>query len=151
MKTTQSISFALVCSIAGCFAQATPAQNQPAREISAAGYVIRPLDVLSIRVLKQDRLTGLIPVRPDGTIAMASPVGEFKAVGLTIDQLQEAVTERLKEFLNGPIVSIHLVTKTEPTQNQGIGKTPQSGGGNLGLRCFTRRGGEAVAPPLCRP
>lgn len=72
-------------------------------------YVIGAEDVLYIHVWKEEALTRTVPVRMDGMISLPL-VQEIKAEGLTPDQLKEALTRRLKEFIEDPNV---FVTVTE--------------------------------------
>jgi len=68
-------------------------------------YVIGPMDVLIVKVWNQVNLSGPVDVGPDGLISM-SLIGQVKADGLTAKQLEEALTQRLKEFLNSPEVNV---------------------------------------------
>jgi polysaccharide export outer membrane protein len=65
-------------------------------------YVIGPLDVLTIKVWNQPNLSGALSVGPDGMLSMQL-IGEVKADGLTIGQLRDVITQRLKECcVNNP-------------------------------------------------
>ncbi len=68
-------------------------------------YVIGPEDVLYIHVWREDALSRTVPVRMDGNISLPI-VNEIKAAGLTPLQLKEALTMRLKEFIESPTVSV---------------------------------------------
>jgi polysaccharide export outer membrane protein len=68
-------------------------------------YVIGPMDVLIVKVWNQANLSGPADVGPDGMISM-SLIGQVKADGLTARQLEEVLTQRLKEFLNSPEVNV---------------------------------------------
>jgi len=72
-------------------------------------YVIGAEDVLSIHVWKEDALTRQVPVRSDGKISLPL-IDEVQAAGLTPLQLKEALTLRLKEFIDNPSVSV-IVTE----------------------------------------
>jgi len=82
-------------------------KNQPQGEVAADSdqYVIGPEDVLSIHVWREDALSRTVPVRMDGNISLPL-IQEIKAVGLTPLQLKEALTKRLKEFIEAPDVSV---------------------------------------------
>jgi len=68
-------------------------------------YVIGPEDVLYIHVWREDALSRTVPVRMDGNISLPL-IQEIKAAGLTPLQLKEALTKRLKEFIESPDVSV---------------------------------------------
>jgi polysaccharide export outer membrane protein len=71
-------------------------------------YVIGPEDVLYIHVWKEEALSRTIPVRTDGKISLPL-VDDVQAAGLTARQLKDALTKRLKEFLENPNVSVTVV------------------------------------------
>jgi protein involved in polysaccharide export with SLBB domain len=72
----------------------TLASAPPAR---AAGRVLTPMDVVSIRVLEDPDLNTTTRVEPDGTINFPY-VGRIKAAGLTEDQLERKIEKRLVEL-----------------------------------------------------
>jgi polysaccharide export outer membrane protein len=83
-----------------------PAEKAEANAASAKKpYVIGPMDVLVVKVWNQANLSGPVDVGPDGMISMPL-IGELKADGLTARQLEDALGQRLKEFLNTPEVNV---------------------------------------------
>ena len=63
-------------------------------------------DILAISVYGEPDLNlGDIPIRMDGKISFPL-VGDVDAAGLTVDQLKEDLTEKLKEFILNPKVSV---------------------------------------------
>jgi len=68
-------------------------------------YIIGPEDVLYIHVWREDALSRTVPVRMDGNISLPI-IQEIKAAGLTPLQLKESLTNRLKEFIESPNVSV---------------------------------------------
>lgn len=63
-------------------------------------------DVLSITVYDEADLSiDAIPVRPDGKISFPL-VGDVQAEGLTVDELANSLTERLRRYVLAPKVSI---------------------------------------------
>lgn len=68
-------------------------------------YIIGKEDVLEISVWKSPELSLSIIVRPDGLISLPL-IGEVRADGRTPKELKEELQERLKEFKQGPVVSI---------------------------------------------
>jgi polysaccharide export outer membrane protein len=71
-------------------------------------YVIGPEDVLYIHVWREDALSRTVPVRMDGNISLPI-IHDIKAAGLTPLQLKEALTKRLKEFIESPNVSVTVM------------------------------------------
>ena len=71
-------------------------------------YVIGPEDVLYIHVWREDALSRTVPVRVDGNISLPL-VHELKAAGLTPLKLKENLTERFKEFIENPNVSVTVM------------------------------------------
>jgi polysaccharide export outer membrane protein len=77
-------------------------------------YQVGPNDVLSIVVWKQpDISAGQIPVRPDGRISLPL-AGEIEVSGLTARQIKEVVTERLKEYVTEPNVTVMVLQVNYP-------------------------------------
>ncbi len=68
-------------------------------------YVIGPEDILNIYVWKEETLSRTVPVRVDGKISLPL-VNEIQAAGLTPQQLQEMIAQRLKDFVADPVVSV---------------------------------------------
>ncbi len=71
------------------------------------GYIIGPGDVLFISVWENPDLTQQVIVRPDGKISFPL-VDEVQAQGLTIPELDRVMTQKLKEVIRYPDVSISL-------------------------------------------
>ncbi len=71
-------------------------------------YIIGPEDVLSIYVWKEDSLTTKLPVRLDGKISLPL-VDDVQAAGLTPLQLKEALTNKLKGFIDNPTVTVTVM------------------------------------------
>ena len=68
-------------------------------------YIIGPEDVLEITVWKNQDLSKVVAVRPDGRISLPL-IGEVTAVGRTPAQLTEEISAKLKEYKENPQVSI---------------------------------------------
>ena len=68
-------------------------------------YVIGPEDVLYIQVWKEEALTRTVPVRSDGMISLPL-INEVQASGLTPLQLRERLTEKFKDFVDNPTVTV---------------------------------------------
>jgi polysaccharide export outer membrane protein len=83
---------------------ASPAAPAPIVESSDA-FRIGPEDVLDVQVWKNDELSRVVPVRPDGMISLPL-VNDIRASGLTAVELRQAITQRLSEFVPSPEVSV---------------------------------------------
>jgi len=68
---------------------------------------IQRSDVLRISVWKETDLPILVTVRPDGFIAMPL-VNEIKVAGLTVQQVQTLVVERLEHWIANPDVTVSI-------------------------------------------
>lgn len=68
-------------------------------------YVIEPEDGLHVAVFKEPDLTMSLPVRPDGKISMPL-IGDVQAAGLTPAQLAASITEKLKQYVAHPYVTV---------------------------------------------
>jgi polysaccharide export outer membrane protein len=90
--------------------QAAPAAAQPAAPAAGitaddASYVIGVDDVLSINVWKEPDVSRLVPVRSDGKISLPL-VGEVDAGGKTPKALKAEITEKLKNYISEPEVTV---------------------------------------------
>ncbi len=70
-----------------------------------AHYIIGAEDSLQITVWKEPTLSGTVPVRPDGRISIVL-LGDMQASGITPMQLAADITQRLKKYVQDPIVSV---------------------------------------------
>lgn len=111
-----SVSIVVACTLsAGEQAPNGPAPEQQRVESvtsvlpsSPEAYLLGPEDSLSIRVLDAEELgTAPYPIDLRGYVNVPR-VGQIKAAGLTINQLQTIVVERLKEYIQNPVVSISV-------------------------------------------
>jgi polysaccharide biosynthesis/export protein len=68
-------------------------------------YRIGPEDVLAVSVWKNDAMSRVVPVRPDGMISMPL-LDDVKAAGLTPMELRDLIAKRLTEFVPSPAVSV---------------------------------------------
>jgi polysaccharide export outer membrane protein len=71
-------------------------------------YIIGPEDVLLIYVWREEAFTKTLPVRTDGKISLPL-LDDIQAVGLTPLQLKEALTDKLKDFVESPIVTVTVM------------------------------------------
>ncbi len=78
---------------------AAPTVNAP------GDYRIGVNDVVDISVWKEPELSRTVPVRPDGKISLPL-IGELVAEGKTAVELDDLITNKLKEFLARPGVTV---------------------------------------------
>jgi polysaccharide export outer membrane protein len=70
-------------------------------------YIIGAEDVLEITVWRNADLSKVVQVRPDGRVSMPI-IRDIVAVGKTPSQLAEEMTNKLKEYVQNPVVAISL-------------------------------------------
>lgn len=68
-------------------------------------YVIGPLDSLNVFVWRNPELTTTVTVRPDGRITVPL-IDDLPATGQTPTQLARAIEEKLKTYIQNPVVSV---------------------------------------------
>ena len=68
-------------------------------------YRIGPEDVLEIMVWKNADLSRTVTVRPDGKVSLPL-IGDIQAIGLSTEELKSLVTQRLKDYIATPEVSV---------------------------------------------
>ena len=91
---------------AGSSAKASqPASRREAAPIDNKTYIIGESDILDIDVWKEKEVSKEVPVRPDGKISLPL-IGQIQASGLTPLQLQDNITEKLKEYISNPEVTV---------------------------------------------
>lgn len=100
-----------------------------------AVYRIDVGDILAISVWRNEDLDKSVIVRPDGVISYPL-VGDIPAVGLTLVELDDRLTEALTEYIRNPVVSVAVerfggikVIALGEVQGQGILSLP--GGGTV--------------------
>ena len=95
-------------------AAGTAAANSAASSANYAGpmdasrYIIGPEDSLQVTVWKEPTLSGNFPVRPDGMISLVL-VGDLPAAGLTPMALSNDITQRLKKYIQDPVVTVAVL------------------------------------------
>jgi len=76
-------------------------------EVSEQEYVIRPGDILQVRVMGQDAVSTRAKVRPDGKISLPL-LSDVVAAGVTPSALAKQIQERLGKFIVNPSVAVSL-------------------------------------------
>jgi polysaccharide biosynthesis/export protein len=88
-------------------------------------YVIGPEDELIISVWKEPDISRSVPVRPDGKISLAL-LNDIQATGRTPMQLGSDITEKLKNFISEPQVTV-IVAKINGPRIFVVGEVPRTG------------------------
>lgn len=83
----------------------TGAKAEPALRDDALTYRIGVEDELGISVWHEPDISTNAVVRPDGMITLPL-LNDLKVTGMTTKELQDMLTERLKEFLKEPQVTV---------------------------------------------
>ena len=92
-------------------AQETPGPaadtEPPAPAQTGPDYQIGPGDILDIAVWKDEALTKLMPVLPDGTISFPL-VGKITAGGRTLEAFREELEHRIARYVPDPVLSVSV-------------------------------------------
>lgn len=96
--------------LSGCAGTASrtelpPAQFVAAGEAPGPDYIIGPLDNLNVFVWRNPELTTTVRVRPDGRITVPL-IEDLGATGQTPTQLAKTIEEKLRTYIQNPIVSV---------------------------------------------
>ena len=81
----------------------------PAVATSTPAHPLQPGDVLVIEVAGEPAISGRYTVKPSGTIILPM-VGEIPVTDLTVEELTGVLTQRLKQFVVQPAVSVNLLS-----------------------------------------
>ena len=92
-------------------------------------YLIGANDLLNIFVWKEVDLTQDVTVMADGRITFPM-IGEVMAKGLTVMELKDIITEKLKDFISNPEVTV-IVKESRSRKIYTIGKVNTPGPYNL--------------------
>jgi polysaccharide export outer membrane protein len=111
-------------------AAVTPVPAPAAKPVNAtvalpSDYVIGPGDVLQVSVWKNEALSRVVPVRPDGKISMPL-LHDIQASGLTAMQLRDKIANALGEFLPHPEVAV-AITEVHSLRVSVLGEVQKPG------------------------
>jgi polysaccharide biosynthesis/export protein len=87
---------------------AAPTASQAALSSFGPDYLIGPGDTLDISVWKEEALTKIVVVLPDGKISFPL-VGQVEAAGRTVDDLKQEISKRIVKF--APKEEVNLEVK----------------------------------------
>lgn len=95
--------FMVVAIVINMMSLSVAAEDVPDQQLQ--DYIIGPEDVLEISIWKNQDISREVRVRTDGKISLPL-IGEIRAAGLNVDLLRKTITERVKEYQEGAVVSI---------------------------------------------
>jgi len=101
-KTSLTLLVFATCTL---IAQAADVHRPTDGNSNASEYRLGPDDVIDVFVWKEPELTTTAVIRPDGRISLPL-TNDIEASGKTVVQLQRDVTEKLREFIAQPVVSV---------------------------------------------
>ncbi len=104
----------------------------PAAQLSgtdAADYVIKPGDLLNIRVYNQEPMSTRARVRPDGKIFIPL-VGDVSVLGRRPAELAKDLEGRMKSFIVAPSVAV-TAEETQPVRVAVVGEVARPGSVDL--------------------
>ena len=84
-------------------------QAQGGSREAPSEYSIGPEDMLEISVWKEPDVQRQVLVRPDGKISFPL-AGDVQAAGETPEQVQRAISEKLRRYLSDPVVTVTVST-----------------------------------------
>jgi protein involved in polysaccharide export with SLBB domain len=123
--------FLLIAAMIGAFIALTGGASGQAPAAGRASGTIGSMDTVEIRVFREEELTTMGQLSPDGTITVPL-IGAVKIAGLTTDRAAAAITAKLKDgFLVNPQVSVTIearvrrsITVLGQVQNAGVFELP---------------------------
>lgn len=135
-RKARSAGAVILCALAmlltGCSApQTKPDAWMPAPDVLEVKarykdrYLLGPYDVLDIVVQRHPELSRSVEIQPDGFISFPI-VDEIKAAGLTVEQLDEKLTEGLVKRIVEPEVTV-IPTKIREPQVYVLGRVNHPG------------------------
>lgn len=124
MKRTLCFSFLLCIIFLGNLPLSCNADQQDQVSMDSKFY-LGPGDVLEISVWKDEALSREVIVRPDGRISFPL-IGDVVARGRTVEQLKQAVQDKIKTYVPDAPVNV-MVTKVGSPRVFVVGKVAKSG------------------------
>src|SRR5688572_6411820 len=105
---------ALSASLTPLVAQdAAPSPDRGRGASTSSSYVVGPEDVIEVFVWKEPELSTTVTIRPDGMITLPL-AGELEAAGTTPAELGEQIADRLKQYMDRPLVTVVVKTINSP-------------------------------------
>jgi len=127
-----SVLFCTGCASGGI---TVPADQCTAPAMQTADYLIGPGDTLEVVVWRNEELSAVVPVRPDGRVSTPL-VDDMQAAGKTPTNLASDMEVILGEYLRTPDVSVIVTGQGASNQIQVVGEVtaPQSLSYRAGIR-----------------
>jgi len=100
-----AVAIALGLLAAGCESPYPPAEKVAAASSFSGNYIVGAGDSLDIFVWKNPDLSIKAPVRPDGRISIPL-VDDIECAGKTPTELARTIEQRLKAYVNDPVVTV---------------------------------------------
>jgi len=77
--------------------------------VKASDYILNVGDAININIFGYPEMElKEITVRSDGKVSFP-PIGDVMAKGLSPEQLSAAITERMKSYLNSPVITVNVL------------------------------------------
>ena len=92
--------------LTGCASVSQEAFDEASKPVSKE-FLLGPEDVLEVTVWRNQDLSRIVVVRPDGKISLPL-IGDVQASGLNSSQVAAKIAARLTEFKENPNVSVSL-------------------------------------------
>ena len=124
MKIIQTAAhFAILVCVASCCSPVAQAQDPSTAAKST--YLLGSGDQISVRVIDVEEF-GTAPYRIDSRGMLMLPlVGRLQAAGLTIDQFEKTISDKLKKYVREPEVVINVLeTRSQPVSILGAVRNP---------------------------
>jgi len=117
-STMKRICLVIGLIVAGCTSQypEVPPTGSAAAEMSQ-DYKIGPLDTVQIFVRNEPDLSVTVPVRPDGMISTPL-IDDMGAAGKTASQLGKDIAEKLRSYVQDPVVTVMVSSFAGPFDQQ---------------------------------
>jgi len=84
---------------------ADSSKSAPIANPGQSEFRLGPEDVIDVFVWKEPDLTTTVVIRPDGRISLPL-ANELEASGKTAIELQQEITEKLRQFIAQPVVNV---------------------------------------------
>ncbi len=108
-KTALTILIFAIALTGISLAQSSPQETATTAAAPGTDYIIGIEDVMAINVWKDPELSLKdVVVRPDGKISLPL-IGDIIADGVSVKQLQDTITNRLKEYITAPVVTVTII------------------------------------------
>ena len=109
----------VVAAILAACTSAPPAPSQPSGSVAETSqdYKIGPLDTVQVFVRNEPDLSVTVPVRPDGRISTPL-IDDMPAAGKTASQLGKDIAEKLRSYVQDPVVTVMVSSFAGPFDQQ---------------------------------